>query len=250
MILAYQEEINSLIDKYKIASDEIYNMDETAIFFDLSPDHTVDLIGSKRVSIIKNYAAKTRCTCVLTIRNNGDILDPIVIFKGKNLPNNLKNGISGINSIEMQDNAWMNQTIMEKYVDSLPTSESFKLLIMDTFAVHKNTSIIEKLHTKRYVVVFVPPGYTDILQPLDVSINKPFKCNIRKQFQDWINSMNYSYEKLPVPTRDLMCKWIASAKNSLSKSVIVNSFEAANIILFSHASSNNSYITEASDNQF
>jgi hypothetical protein len=86
LILQYQEEINSIIDKYKIESNDIYNMDETAIYFDLSPDYTVDFIGSKRVSIIKNYAAKARCTCVLTIRNNGDILDPIIIFKGENLP--------------------------------------------------------------------------------------------------------------------------------------------------------------------
>lgn len=248
IILTYQEEINHLIEKYKISSTDIFNMDETALFFDLSPDYTVDRIGSKRVSIVKNYAAKTRCTCVLTIRSNGDILDPMVIFKGKNLTNNLKNGVSGINSIEMLDNAWMNQTIMEKYIDSLPASESYKLLIMDTFAVHKNNSILEKLLLKRYIVVFVPPGYTDILQPLDVSINKPFKSLIRKQFQNWIDSMNYSYEKLPVPTKDLMCKWIALTKEELSRSVIANSFEAANIILFTHASLNDSHLTETSNN--
>ena len=70
---------------------------------------------------------------------------------------------------------------------------------------------------------------------------------MKSQFEEWISSLDYSYEKLPVLTKAIMCKWIAHAKSALNRSVIANSFEAANIILFNNASSNDSYLTEASN---
>ena len=34
-------------------------------------------------------------------------------------------------------------------------------------------------------VVFVPANCTDLLQPLDLSVNKPFKDQIRSKFGEW-----------------------------------------------------------------
>lgn len=58
-------------------------MDRTSIYFDMLKDYTIDFVGAKRVSILKNYAVKTRFTCVLTICLNESILEHMIIFKSK-----------------------------------------------------------------------------------------------------------------------------------------------------------------------
>ena len=46
------------------------------------------------------------------------------------------------------------------------------LVVMDNFSGQTTTTILEKIEEQGIVVVRVPPGTTDRLQPLDVSINK------------------------------------------------------------------------------
>lgn len=48
-------------------------------------------------------------------------------------------------------------------------------LILDLATSHMTTNIINILKTGNNDVTFIPPGLTRFLQPLDVSVNKPFK---------------------------------------------------------------------------
>ncbi len=48
-------------------------MGETGVWFNMTSDTTVDFKGAKKVSIIKNYASKSRFTAVLTISADGNI---------------------------------------------------------------------------------------------------------------------------------------------------------------------------------
>ena len=56
---------------------------------------------------------------------------------------------------------------------------------MDNFRGHKTDSIMECLEEHNIVVVMVPAGCTDRLQPLDVSVNKPTKDFLREKFRLW-----------------------------------------------------------------
>ena len=48
----------------------------------------------------------------------------------------------------------------------------------------------------------IPEGMTSILQPLDVSINKPMKCLLRKKWNDWmLNGDRYFTKSEPAKTR-------------------------------------------------
>ena len=42
-----------------------------------------------------------------------------------------------------------------------------------------------KLDENNILVVFIPPNYTDMRQPLDVSVNKPLKAEIKRCFVSW-----------------------------------------------------------------
>ena len=59
------------------------------------------------------------------------------------------------------------------------------LVLMDNFSGQTTTSLLEKLEEEGFVVVFIPAGTTDRLQPLDVSTNKAAKDFLREKFRQW-----------------------------------------------------------------
>lgn len=226
----YKSKFNDLIIKNKIKTENIYNMDETGIFFNMSSDTTVDFVGAKKVSIIKNYASKTRFTCVLTISASGHFLKPMLIFKGINLTKQMKK-ISDIHNIHVQENAWMNIGLMKNYIDTLPFSDENKLMIMDEFICHKNPEILSLLQAKNYLVLFVPKGYTDLLQPLDVGIMKPFKGHLKFFFREWMHQEGIIGGKAKCPSKELMCEWVKKSIEKITPVIIKNSFNGSKIEL-------------------
>ena len=228
VIEAFQNEIKQIVLNYQIKKCNIFNMDETGIFLDMSPDYTIEKLGTKSVSIVSNSAAKQRFTCVLTIRADGTRLNPLIIFKGVNRPRNLPVS-DDICSVEVQKNAWMNVELMHKYVENLPTDDEDKLLIMDAFTVHKNQEILRQLESKKYHVVFVPPGYTDVMQPLDVSIMHSFKSAMRIEFRNWLPTVPKVNGRQPIPSKSILIQWVSRSFTQISNEIIEGAFPAANI---------------------
>ena len=56
---------------------------------------------------------------------------------------------------------------------------------MDNFSGQTTHSVLEKVEEEGIVVVMVPPGTTDRLQPLDVNTNKSAKDFLRENFRHW-----------------------------------------------------------------
>ena len=65
------------------------------------------------------------------------------------------------------------------------------LLVMDKAASHSK-DMVESVSNMSGAVI--PGGCTSLVQPLDVSINKPFKCAMRKQWKDWMNAPSEDHE--------------------------------------------------------
>ena len=61
----------------------IINMDETPVYFNLVPGKTVNEKGAKSVLIRTTGNEKRHFTVVLAVSANGDVLPPMIIFKGK-----------------------------------------------------------------------------------------------------------------------------------------------------------------------
>jgi len=74
---------------------------------------------------------------------------------------------------------------------------------------------------------------TRSVQPLDVSINKPFKDKLREKWRAWMATGEHKYTKtgnLKKPAYDLMCWWIMEAWNEIPAQMIIKSFEKCGII--------------------
>ena len=56
------------------------------------------------------------------------------------------------------------------------------LLVWDSFHDHLGDDTKRLLSEMKTDLAVIPGGLTSVLQPLDVSVNKPFKDNIRKLY--------------------------------------------------------------------
>ena len=55
------------------------------------------------------------------------------------------------------------------------------MLCLDAFRGHLTDGIKNKIHRLKSELVVIPTGMMSVLQPLDVSINKPFKARLSEQ---------------------------------------------------------------------
>lgn len=112
------------------------------------------------------------------------MLPPTIIYKGKRrLKLKAPEGVL----VCVQEKAWMDEELMEQYLEhiwqpyvektaeELGLSDHSALLTLDSFKVHTTEKIEKKMDDQGTTHCVIPGGYTSKLQPLDVSVNKPFK---------------------------------------------------------------------------
>ena len=85
------------------------------------------------------------------------------------------------------------------------------LVIFDNFKAQCTAEILQMLDDHHIYVVLLPPNCTDRLQPMDLSVNKPAKDFLRKEFNTWYSKQVCSQfqgktEKSPVDIRASVVK--------------------------------------------
>lgn len=126
-----------------------------------------------------------RISLFLTILSNGTKLVSLILFKGrtggpleKELPNNLIYA-------KCQENSWVNNDIFKFWLFNIwfkYTQNKKCLLIMDRATTHyiKNLDLTMKKNNCLYILL--PPGLTKFFQPLDISVNFPFKHYLKGDY--------------------------------------------------------------------
>ena len=102
-------------------------------------------------------------------------------------------------------------------------------MILDQATSHMTTNIINILKSGNNDVTFIPPGLTRFLQPLDVSINKPFKQNLREKYISFC--INNGAENIKV-SRTKMIAFICDTwydNNVITKDMVYKSFRVTGI---------------------
>ena len=116
--------------------------------------------------------------------------------------------------------------------------------LFDAFRGHRGSVIEDLLKENNLIPVPIPSNCTDRLQPVDVSVNKPLKDHLRKNFTAWYSSQvqqqlekGTRVEDIKVDLRlsmmkEIEAKWIVSAFDCLEgkSSIIQNGFEEVGIV--------------------
>ena len=192
---AFLFEIIKLRKKYKFETKNILNCDETAVCLNNFANKTIIKKGTKTVNCKTLKREKMRITVLLTITGDGKFLPPFIIFKGEK-QNKLYKNIQNYEEIKnkkiiatTQNNAWIDTDTFKEYINKIlvPYNQlDKKLLIMDKCTTHCKEYIKFLLNENNYIISYIPSGMIMVLQPLDRSINFPFKCYLKDKFTSFL----------------------------------------------------------------
>ena len=158
------------------APRDIYNMDETGLFFRMTPDRTLTFKGD---ACHGGKKSKERITVAVCANMDGsDKMQLLVIGKFQN-PRCFKN----VKSLPVQyfanRKAWMVSEIFEEWLRKLDRKFSREhrkvLMLVDNCPAHPSVSGLKAITLK-----FLPPNTTSHLQPMDQGIIQNMKVFYRK----------------------------------------------------------------------
>jgi hypothetical protein len=128
---------------------------------------------------------------------------------------------------------------IENVREQLHSPRAPALAIMDNFKGQITNAVNELLEDNDIHTCHLPPNTTDQLQPMDLSVNKPFKNFIKNKFAEWYSeevwkqlddetddefeiSVNLSLANL----KELSASWVVEAAEYICEnpSIIVNGF--------------------------
>lgn len=249
----YLQEINQVIEMDEIPADLVINFDQTGLNIVPASEWTMEARGAKRVEVV-GKDDKRQLTAVLAGTLTGDFLPPQVIYQGKTPRCLPKYDFPEKWHVTYSVNHWSNEDTMKEYVDnvliqyvtekrrSLGLATDYPaLIIFDNFKAQCTPAVLTQLDQNNFNVVLVPPNCTDRLQPLDVSVNKAVKNQLRAEFQGWYarqvcQQRQEGQERKPIDLKmsaikPLSAGWIVSACNYVKNNptIIINGFKETGI---------------------
>lgn len=143
---------------------------------------------------------------------------------------------AAIRHLKVHEKGWMDEDLTQDWIKNVwgkRTGHSEpSLLVLDAFRCHKTEKTKKLLKKKKTTPAIIPGGMTSILQPLDVSINKPMKNSLRRKWNEWMLNGDHSYTKGGLrrkPELPTICQWILDSWMELPKKIIVKAFKKCGI---------------------
>lgn len=152
---------------------DIFNADETGLFFRATPNSTLGFAGSQATG---GKTAKDRITALFICNSTGTEKRIYVIGKYKN-PRCFKHSRPPL-PYYSSANAWMTSWIWSDLLGKFDRELGNRkiLLFVDNAACHKLDVELKNIH-----VIFMPPNVTSLIQPLDQGIIRAAKAHYRTQ---------------------------------------------------------------------
>jgi transposase-like protein len=109
--------------------------------------------------------------------------------------------------------------------------------------------ILVKSHSQLAVI---PGGLTKKLQPLDLTVNRSFKCKLRQKWEDWMLNGLKSYtktNKIRKASYEEVCNWVLESWTEVTSKCIQNGFKSAELYSYENINNEDDDITIIDDQQ-
>eukprot|EP00794_Sanderia_malayensis_P013386 gene13386-14759_t len=230
-IVSYILRVRRLRQKYCYRFNDIIAFDKTPVWADMVSSTTVDVTGSKTISLKTTGHEKCRVTVGLAAKGDGVKLKPFIVFKGaKQETEAMKKEFQHKCVVATSSNGWMDTDLTLTWINSVLGQFSFhrRLLAWDTYECHLMPAFQDSLKSKKIDTAMIPGGCTKYIQAPDVSWNKPFKAKCTEKYDAWLTSEGIQSEteagNLKAPPRREIIRWILEAWDELSCESIKRSF--------------------------
>jgi hypothetical protein len=206
----------------------IWNLDETQLSLNgkYSQKHVYSSTSNKPIIPIINDVE--HITALVTINACGNTARPLLIVKGKNVPQ-ITEDVRNEFAFVHQSNGWITTKIYDEYVEKIliPTINSLRkkkqqpnqrcIVFVDNHASHLSEKAKQLFHDNKIDYYSFPPHCTTILQPLDLGVFGDFKARLIKALYEYDFSnmsitdkrkilLQESYECLDAATCIKTCK--------------------------------------------
>ncbi|XP_066261193.1 jerky protein homolog-like [Euwallacea similis] len=186
MIEPFKQDLRSIIEKGNLVNEQIYNADETGLFWRLLPDKT--LVKSDEKSAPGRKAEKARLTFLACTNATGaHKIRPLVIGKAKN-PRCFKNFTLPVD-YDYSAKAWMTSTIFENWFHRTFVPEVRRylkqvglpakaILLLDNAPSHPPAENLRS-NDGNIFAFYMPPNVTPLIQPMDKNVIRITKLYYR-----------------------------------------------------------------------
>ena len=213
----YNSVFLDILDQYD--AKDIYNADETAIFYKLLPDRTLTFKGDDGHG---TKTSKERLSVLVAANMNGTDKRPLLVIGKSAKPRCFKNVATLPTEYESNKKAWMTGAIFTTWVHEFDEDMARQgrqvALLIDNCPAHPDVRGL-----RATTLFFLPPNTTSVTQPMDQGVILSLKRNYRKQLVDRLSQCIDSDKAFAVNVLDAL-HLMKSAWDLVSHETIANCF--------------------------
>ncbi len=251
---SFLQEILPIINDGNQSPAFTINMDQTPVLHAMNTKDTIDRRGVKMINLRTAGGDSMQVTDAITITVSGYQLPLFVVFKGKSIHFCTENTVTNImvdcciliagmpsemiarrevptlpagSIYRLNKKTWFNEQIMLDWIKhvlapyiatALPGI--IPILFLDQFRVHKMGSIVNAIQALGVQVEFISASCMGLVQQVNVSFNKAFKCKMRDEFLKWMMMQDPNVPTLGSTFHNVVR--IIDARNNISAETIRN----------------------------
>ena len=107
---------------------------------------------------------------------------------------------------------------------NVPTISQKATELLNRFTTDMMNSVVTKIQDLGVEIIHIPGGCTGLVQPVDVGVNKPFKCRLKDEWEAWMLREGIFDTKTRPPSREHIVQWSVSALDNLPSEIVKNAW--------------------------
>jgi hypothetical protein len=244
--LKFMSDVQTLIEEKNILPKNILNADQVPRFYENQGSATIVPKGTRNVFLRKASSSHKKLTATFLINSEGKLEHThVLLSKLQKVPADIK--MRSTLRVQVNSTGMWSCAILDDYMMNVilkrPESSLLKqpvLLIIDSFSPHVLVANSKKFEKYNVFIIIVPPNLTNLLQPLDVVVNKSFQSNYNEQYDRYIRDASATQENrtkagnIKIPTHKMTIDWIQNWATSVNCEMVKKAFIVCGIVRAEH----------------